>query len=78
MGRVSNEDNCAFVPTCVSVAPCSGPSRRGLQTVEHEQKQLCRPALTVPVRDALRNVQAGTKERASRTKELHQFGRERK
>src|SRR6516225_8077401 len=22
-----HEDNCAFVPTCVSVAPCSGPSR---------------------------------------------------
>ena len=29
-----HEDNCAFVPTCVSVAPCSGPSRRGLQTLK--------------------------------------------
>jgi hypothetical protein len=56
-------DKCAFVPTCVSVAPCSRPSRRGLQTLELEPRQLRRPALTVPARHAPRNVQAGTKER---------------
>ena len=57
------QDNCAFVPACVSVASCSGPSRRGLQPLELEQRQLRRPALTVPARDAPHNVQAGTKER---------------
>jgi hypothetical protein len=46
-----HEDDCAVVPTCVSVAPCSGPSRRGLQTLELEPRQLRRPALTVPARE---------------------------
>ncbi len=58
-----HEDNCAVVPTCVRVAPCSGPPRRGLQTLELEPRQLRRPALTVPARDAPHNLQAGTKER---------------
>ena len=25
-------DSCNVIPTCLSLAPCSGPSRRGLET----------------------------------------------
>ena len=34
--------------SCLSVAPCSDPSRRGLATLEQEAKQTRRPALTAP------------------------------
>ena len=54
-----HEDNRAVVPTCVSVAPCSGPSRRGLQTPAPEPSQARRPALTTPARDAPHDMQAG-------------------
>jgi hypothetical protein len=57
------EDKCDGVPICVSVAPCSGPSRRGLETPKPEASQARRPALTPPARGAPERAQAGTKER---------------
>jgi len=36
------------VPICLIVAPCSGPSRRGLQTLAQVARLSRRPALTVP------------------------------
>src|SRR5262249_29166974 len=38
------QDQCA--PTCLIVAPCSGPSRRGLQTPAQVAPLSRRPALT--------------------------------
>ena len=40
------QDQC--VPTCLIVAPCSGPSRRGLQTLAQVATLSRRPALTAP------------------------------
>jgi hypothetical protein len=57
-------DNCNVIPTCLSVAPCSAPSRPSPAGGREE-----RPALTA--RGAPHAVQAGTKERlTARTKEL--------
>src|SRR5438552_18605967 len=36
------------IPTTTSVPPCSGLSRRGLETMEHEATAERRPALTAP------------------------------
>jgi hypothetical protein len=61
------EDTRDVIPTCVSVAPCSEPSRPSPAGGREE-----RPALTAPARGAPQDVQAGTKERlTARTKELH-------
>ena len=46
-----------------SLAPCSGPSRRGLATLAREARQARRPTLTVPARGAPLPPQFGTKER---------------
>jgi hypothetical protein len=59
-------DRCNVIPTYLSLAPCSGPSRPGPAGGRQE-----RPALTAPARGALHAEQAGTKERlTARTKEL--------
>ena len=53
-------------PICLSLAPCSGPSRPSPAGGRQE-----RPALTAPARGAPHAEQAGTKERlTARTKEL--------
>src|SRR6516162_6131499 len=52
-----------WVPTCLIVAPCSGPSRRGLQTLAQVATLSRRPALTALARGAPLLAQAGTKER---------------
>jgi hypothetical protein len=52
------EDARDFVPTCISVAPCSEPSRPSPAGGRTE-----RPALTAPARGAPQQLQAGTKER---------------
>jgi hypothetical protein len=52
------EDARDFVPTCISVAPCSEPSRPSPAGGRTE-----RPALTAPARGAPQQRQAGTKER---------------
>src|SRR5215472_18240565 len=40
------QDERDGAPTCVSVATCSGPSRRGLETPTWWESQARRPALT--------------------------------
>ena len=40
------------VPTCLILAPCSGPSRRGLETLAQVARSSRRPALTAPARGA--------------------------
>jgi hypothetical protein len=57
------EHTCDSVPTCLSMAPCSGSSRRGLETPVSEASQVRRPALTTPARGAPQQAQVGTKER---------------
>jgi hypothetical protein len=46
-----------FVPTCMTVAPCSEPSRPSPVGGRRG-----RPVLTAPARGALQLLQAGTKE----------------
>src|SRR5215471_4544238 len=41
--------------------PCSGLSRRGLETPENALLAECRPALTAPARDGVRNLRSGRK-----------------
>jgi len=48
------------------LAPYSGPSRRGPQTLAQVEKSSRRPALTAPARVARLHAQAGTKERPAR------------
>jgi hypothetical protein len=43
-----HQDEQDGVPSRLSVAPCSDPSRRGLATPKREAKQVRRPALTAP------------------------------
>jgi hypothetical protein len=58
-----HQDKRDGVPICLSVAPCSVPSRHGLETPTREVNQVRRPALTAPARGARSQPQAGTKER---------------
>ena len=57
------QDQCDFGPSRLIIAPCSGPSRRGLETLAQAAASSRRPALTAPARDAPVHPQAGTKER---------------
>lgn len=58
-------------PAVTSVAACSEPSRRSLDTSTPEAAASRRPTLTAPARAATAITRAGTKERvSSRTKEL--------
>jgi hypothetical protein len=55
-------------PTIASVPPCSGLSRRGLETTEREALAERRPALTAPARaGVVQHVWVGTKKRASKS-----------
>jgi hypothetical protein len=56
------EDARHSFPTCLSVAPCSEPSRPSPAGGRQG-----RPVLTAPARGALQLLQAGTKERPSGT-----------
>ena len=55
------------IPTIASVPPCSGLSRRGLETTEREALAERRPALTAPARAGVQHVWVGTKKRASKS-----------
>ncbi|MGH8525084.1 MAG: hypothetical protein ACREXY_13000, partial [Gammaproteobacteria bacterium] len=57
------QDRCNSAPTCLILTPCSGPSRRGLETLVQVARHPQRPALTAPARGAPQRLQAGTKER---------------
>ena len=59
-----------FAPTASSMASCSPPSRRGLETPPPAAPAACRPSLTASARAASGETRVGAKERASsRTKE---------
>jgi transposase len=58
-----HQDEYDGVPSSLSVAPCSEPPRRGLETPASEASQARRPALTAPARGARCQPHAGTKER---------------
>jgi hypothetical protein len=52
------QDKQDVAPSCLSVAPCSGPSRRGLATLEKEATLVYKPcgmerveSMTTPSRD---------------------------
>ena len=49
------------IPTTKSVPPCSGLSRRGLETTERAARVERRPTLTAPVRDGLHEEWVGAK-----------------
>ena len=55
------------IPTTTSVPPCSGLSRRGLETTEREARAERRPALTAPVRAGVQHVWVGAKKRAAKS-----------
>src|SRR5260221_5422940 len=64
------QDGGDGVPTCLILAPCSGPSRRSLAAVEQDVRTARRPALTAPARGA--SARAGRDEGTTaqaRTKE---------
>jgi hypothetical protein len=42
------QEGCNGAPTGLNVAPCSGPSRRGLAAAEQDVRSALRPALTAP------------------------------
>ena len=53
--------------TTTSVPPCSGLSRRGLETTERAARSERRPALTAPVRAGVHHVWVGAKKRDSKS-----------
>ena len=55
------------IPTTTSVPPCSGLSRRGLETTERAARSERRPALTAPVRAGVHHVWVGAKKRDSKS-----------
>lgn len=59
--------NLAIAPASPSMAPCSPPSRRGLETVEPVASSRRRPALTAAAREAEAMPWVGTKKRAARS-----------
>ena len=61
------------VPICLTFAPCSRPSRRGLETLAQAAASLRRPALISLARGAPVHPRAGAKERPpAQTKEQHE------
>ena len=55
------------IPTPTSVPPCSGLSRRGLETTERAARAERRPTLTAPVRAGLQHLWVGAKKRDSKS-----------
>jgi hypothetical protein len=65
--RYDQEGRQIAAPTQPSVAPCSTPSRRGLQAVASAARTARRPALTASRHEAQDQPWVGTKKRASRS-----------
>jgi hypothetical protein len=63
-----DQAGCQIVaPTPPSLAPCSAPSRRGLETPAAVAPAARRPALTAPRHEAKDTPRVGTKKRASKS-----------
>jgi transposase len=67
IGRYSAAGDLVIAPTPPSMAPCSPPSRRGLETPEPVAWARRRPALTAAPREAEAAPWVGTKKRAARS-----------
>ena len=67
IARYDAEGREIVAPTRSSLAPCSPPSRRGLEASEQASSSLQRPALTAARHGAGGNARVGTKKRAPRS-----------
>jgi hypothetical protein len=65
--RYDQQGRQIAAPTRQSLASCSPPSRRGLQTPASAARAVRRPALTAPRHEATDQPWVGTKKRASRS-----------
>ena len=73
--RYDHEGRQIAAPTPLSLAPCSTPSRRGLQAPASAARTARRPALTASRHEAKDQPRVGTKKRVSRSnKETRQQG----
>jgi len=70
-----DQEGCQIAaPTRQSLAPCSTPSRRGLQAPEPVARSVRRPALTASRHEAKDQPRVGTKKRASRSNKETELG----
>jgi hypothetical protein len=67
LARYDADGRQIAAPTPPSLASCSPPSRRGLDTPAHAAPAARRPALTAARHEAKRKPRVGTKKRASRS-----------
>lgn len=67
IARYDTEGGEIAAQTRSSLAPCSPPSRRGLEAPGQDATPACRPALTAARHEANRNTRVGTKKRAPRS-----------
>jgi transposase len=67
LARYDRAGAVVAAPTTPSLAPCSPPSRRGLESSAPAAPAVRRPALTASARGAEREAWVGTKKRASRS-----------
>jgi transposase len=67
IGRYEADGHATAIPTGPSLAPCSTPSRRGLEVSQPAPPAARRPALTASRPGADGNPWVGTKKRASRS-----------
>lgn len=67
LARYDAQGRLVAAPTASSLAPCSPPSRRGLDTVAPTATPVSRPALTAAARGATASPRVGTEKRAPRS-----------
>jgi transposase len=67
IGRYEADGQATAIPTGPSLAPCSTPSRRGLEASQPASPSARRPALTASRHGAAGNAWVGTKKRAPRS-----------
>jgi Winged helix-turn helix len=67
IGRYEASGRQIIDPTPASLAPCSPPSRRGLETVVSAAAAARRPALTAARHEAHADTRVGTKKRAAKS-----------
>ena len=65
-------------PVRPTLPPCSGPSRRGLETAERGEASERRPTLTAPARDGATDVRPGRKNGSAGAKQKNEVAEEKK
>jgi hypothetical protein len=76
IGRYDAGGQEIAIPTSSSLAPCSTPSRRGLEALRPAAPSAQRPGLTASRREADGNAWVGTKKRAPRSNRETNRGRD--